>query len=464
MGDCPHMDSVVANATSSAAPLHVVASGDLKSFLDGQLDAHAAFARASGFKAKAGETLILPDAAGNLDRVLLGAGDASDPFVLGVAPFGLPERDFAIASAPAGWTGDEMALGWALGSYRFDRYKAADRKPARLMAPKGADLAEVARLADGVFLVRDLVNTPAGDMGPEGFEAAARELAKTHAATVKVTTGDKLLKENYPLIHAVGRAAGEAPRFIEIEWGEKDAPRLTIVGKGVTFDTGGLNIKTGDFMRLMKKDMGGGAHALGLAHMVMDAGLPVRLHVLIPAVENAIGAGAFRPGDILKARSGLTIEIENTDAEGRLVLADALARAGEGEPDLVIDFATLTGAARVALGPQLSPYYTNQEKLAEALEKAARHAHDPVWRMPLWAGYESQIESPIADLKNLGNGPFAGSVMAALFLQRFIAGHPWIHFDIFAWNPTARPARPQGGDAHGVRSAWAMLKARYGAQ
>ncbi|MGD2132124.1 MAG: leucyl aminopeptidase family protein [Maricaulaceae bacterium] len=459
------MRAVVETPEGEATPLHVVTSEELDGFLDARSDAHAAFARACGFKAGAGELLILPDADGAPARIVLGAGKGEDVLALGAAPLKAPVRDYVIASAPEGWTGDAMAIAWELGAYQFEAYKAADRKPARLVAPEGADLEEVGRVARAVKLVRDLVNTPAGDMGPEALEAAAREMAKPYGASVKVTTGDKLLKENYPAVHAVGRAAHEAPRMIEIEWGEKDAPkdrpRLAIVGKGVCFDTGGLNIKTGDFMRLMKKDMGGAAHALGLAQMVMDAKLPVTLHVAVPAVENAISADAFRPGDVLKTRAGLTVEVENTDAEGRLVLADGLARVIEDEPDLVVDFATLTGAARVAVGAEIAPFFTNEDKLAAALEKAAAASGDPVWRLPLWAGYDRQLESPIADLKNLGNGAFAGSIMAALFLQRFVKARPWIHLDVFAWNPNPRPARPAGGDAHALRAVWEMLKARY---
>jgi leucyl aminopeptidase len=455
------MDVVVAQA-GEALPLHVVAAEELDAFLDARMGAHAAFARACGFTASAGELLVLPDENGAAARVVLGAGKGEDPFVLGAAPLKLASRDYAIASSPAGWSGEEMALAWALGAYRFERYKAAERAPARLVAPAGVDLAEVTRVADAVSFVRDLVNTPAGDMGPEAIEAAARELAKAHGATVKVVAGEKLLKEDFPAVHAVGRAAAEAPRVIEIEWGEKEHPRLALVGKGVCFDTGGLNIKTGDSMRLMKKDMGGAAHALGLARLVMGAKLPVRLHLVVPAVENAVGAGAFRPGDILKSRAGLSIEVENTDAEGRLVLADALARAVEGDPELIVDFATLTGAARVALGPELAPYYASEQGLADALEQGARTARDPVWRMPLWAGYDNQLDSPIADLKNLGANAFAGSIIAALFLKRFVKDRAWIHFDIFAWNPTARHGRPQGGEAQGLRATWAMLKTRYG--
>jgi leucyl aminopeptidase len=454
-------DVVVSQPDGEALPLHVVVAEELDAFLDARTAAHAAFARACGFSAGPGDLLVLPDPSGAPSRVVLGAGKGEDPFVLGVCPLKLPVRDYAIASAPQGWTADEMALAWALGAYRFERYKPSDKRPARLVAG-GGDIAETARVADAVALVRDLVNTPAADMGPDALEGAARELARAYGAVVRVTTGDKLLKDNFPAVHAVGRAAAEAPRMIELEWGDKDARRLAIVGKGVCFDTGGLNIKTGDFMRLMKKDMGGAAHALALARLVMDAKLPVRLHLAIPAVENAIGAGAFRPGDILKTRAGLTVEVDNTDAEGRLVLADALARTGEGEPELTVDFATLTGAARVALGPELAPYYTNDEAASAALEAAAKAARDPVWRMPLWAGYDSQLDSPIAAMKNSAANSFAGSIVAALFLKRFVGQRPWIHFDIYAWNPTARPARPAGGEAQGLRAAWTMLKARFG--
>jgi leucyl aminopeptidase len=455
------MDIITAAASDDALPLHVVPAEELDAFLDARAAPQAAYARAAGFRAKPGELLILPDTDGAAARALVGAGDAKDPFVLGAAPLKLPERAYGLASAPEGWSKEAMALAWALGSYRFTRYKAAERGPARLTVGEGVDLDEVARLARAVTLVRDLVNTPAGDMGPVALEAAARELAGENGATCKVVTGEKLLKENFPVVHAVGRAAGEAPRLIEIEWGEKDAPRLAVVGKGVCFDTGGLNLKPGDSMRLMKKDMGGAAHALGLASLVMDAKLPVRLHVVIPAVENAVGANAFRPGDILTSRAGLTVEVENTDAEGRLVLADALARAVEEKPELVLDYATLTGAARVALGPEIPPFYANDDGLAEALEAGAKTARDPIWRMPLWPGYDAQLDSPIANLKNLGAGPFGGSILAALFLQRFVAGLPWIHFDVYAWNPSDKPGRPQGGEAQGLRAAWAMLKTRY---
>ena len=455
------MTILVTAPSSDATPLHVVAADELGAFLEARAPNQAAYARACGFRAKPGELLILPDANGAPARVLLGAGAGDDPFVLGVCPFGLPEREYALATAPDGWRAEDMALAWVMGAYRFTRYKAADRAPARFAPGADVDLTETTRLADAVRLVRDLVNTPANDMGPEGLEQAARDVAKRGGAVCTVVVGDKLLKENFPVVHAVGRAAGEAPRLIELEWGEADAPRLAIVGKGVCFDSGGLNIKPGDSMRNMKKDMGGAAHALGLAHLVMANALPVRLHVVIPAVENAVGANAFRPGDILKSRAGQTIEIDNTDAEGRLVLADALARAAEKAPGLVIDFATLTGAARVALGAELAPFYANEDDLAAALEAGAKSVRDPVWRMPLWAGYESQIDSPIADVKNLGGGPLGGSITAALFLQRFIGKHPWIHFDVFAWNLSARPARPVGGEAQGLRAAWAMLKARY---
>jgi leucyl aminopeptidase len=313
--------------------------------------------------------------------------------------------------------------------------------------------------------VRDLVNTPAADMGPAELEAAAEMLARDHGATLSVTRGDAL-EQGYPMIHAVGMAAarGREPRLIELEWGQADHPRLALVGKGVCFDTGGLDIKPSAAMRLMKKDMGGAAHALALADLVMRLRLPVRLHLLVAAVENAVAGNAFRPGDVLKTRKGLTVENTNTDAEGRLVLGDALTRAVEAKPELILDFATLTGAARVALGPDLPALFANDDALAAALIDAGTAANDPLWRLPLWDGYDEMLKSDIADLVNAAEGGFAGSITAALFLRRFVPKDiAWAHLDLFAWRPAARPGRPKGGDAMGLRAAWAMLKTRYGA-
>ena len=335
----------------------------------------------------------------------------------------------------------------------------------RLELPDGVDGADLSRIVEAVTLARDLVNTPANDLGPSELEAAARALAARHGASVRAIVGEALLAENFPLIHAVGRAAAREPRLIDLRWGDPAAPKVTLVGKGVTFDTGGLDIKPESGMLIMKKDMGGAAGVLALAHMAMDRGLKLRLRVLIPAVENAISGSAFRPLDVYGSRKGLTVEIGNTDAEGRLVLADALALADEEAPDLVIDLATLTGAARVALGPDLPPFYTDEDALAAELAACAAAENDPMWRMPLWQGYDvSMLESKVADVRNVGTGSFAGSVTAALFLKKFVAAAKrWTHIDVYAWTPAAKPARPEGGECQAARALYALLKARYGA-
>ncbi len=411
------------------------------------------------FKGKPGQIVLLPD--GGEVQALYGIGKGRDAFVLGGAALTLPQGEWQLESLPADMDPTLAATAWALGSYSFTTYKPAAREPARLVAPEGADLDEAKSIAEAVHLTRDLVNTPADRMGPEGLEAAFRQLADLFGATVRVTRGEDLLAQNYPMIHAVGRAAGEAPRLLELEWGDPGHPRLALVGKGVCFDTGGLDLKAAQFMRLMKKDMGGAANAMGLARMVMAGNLPVRLHLLVPAVENAVGAGAFRPGDILDSRKGLTVEIDNTDAEGRLVLGDALTRATEEEVDLLLDFATLTGAARVALGPEVAPFYTDDDAVAESLARCAGKVADPLWRMPLWDGYEGEMDGEISDLVNSAATPMAGSITAALFLRRFVGDARWVHFDIFAWNPKARPGRPKGGDMHAARAVYQMLKERF---
>ena len=356
------------------------------------------------------------------------------------------------------------ALGWLLGQYRFERYRKAEDAAARiLLTPDVAGIEETLRIAAATSLVRDLVNTGAGDLGPAELEAAAERLGRQHDATLTVTRGDALAT-GYPMIHAVGQAAVKerAPRLIELVWGDPAHPRIAIVGKGVVFDTGGLDIKPSAGMRLMKKDMGGAAHALALADLVMAARLPVRLHLLIPAVENAIAGNAFRPGDVLRTRLGPTVENTNTDAEGRLILGDALARASEETPELILDFATLTGAARVALGPDLPPLFTDDEALAADLLAAGVAQDDPLWRLPLWDGYDEMLKSDIADMVNAPDGGFAGAITAALFLRRFVPkGVAWAHMDVFAWRPSARPGRPKGGDAYAVRACYAVLKQRY---
>jgi leucyl aminopeptidase len=420
-------------------------------------------ARLAKFAGKPGEVVVLTDESGPA-RVLAGIGDGTGAMSLRALPARLPPGLYALAPG-AGPAQADVALAFALGHYRFDRYRKEIRETgARLVAPAGVDLEELRAVSHACNLARDMINTPANDMGPLQMETIAREVAEQFGAAISVVTGDALLEENYPAVHAVGRAAvpERAPRMIEISWGEAGRPLLALVGKGVVFDTGGLDIKPSASMRQMKKDMGGAAHALALGRMVMAAKLPVRLVVLLPVVENAIAGDAMRPGDVLASRKGLTIEVGNTDAEGRLILADALARAAELEPDLTIDLATLTGAARAALGPELPPFYTDDDALAGAIEAAAKAASDPVWRMPLWAGYEPAIESDVADLRNDPDAwAQAGSVTAALFLRRFAPKRAWAHFDIFAWNPRNRPGWPAGAEAQAIRGLFRMLKARY---
>ena len=421
-----------------------------------------------GFEGKAGQLLVVPSADGEVAQVMVGTGATFDPMSVRGLSARLPGGLYRLALAAE--DAELAAVAFLLGAYVFDRYKARpDPAPVRLVAPDGVDVAEVSRIAAACALAREMVDTPAADMGPLQIETIAREIAESAGATITVTTGDALLEENYPAVHAVGRAAAlhRAPRLIEIGWklDQTDLPLVALVGKGVVFDTGGLDLKPAAGMRNMKKDMGGSAHALALGRLVMQADLPVRLVVIVAAVENAVSADAFRPGDILNSRKGLTIEIGNTDAEGRLILADALTRAGEHEPDLTLDFATLTGAARVALGPDLPPLYTDDEPLAAGLLAAAGQVRDPLWRMPLWAGYRGALDTEIADLKNDPSAwAQAGSVTAALFLQKFApTTGAWAHMDIFAWNPRARPGHPEGGEAQALRACYAMLKARYAA-
>ncbi len=452
-------------------PIHALHEADLAGFLDQRPAAARRFADISGFKGRAGEILILPQPNGEMDCVLFGLGTAPkavsavDAMAFRGLAAKLPEGQYQIASAPAGYSPAAIALAWSLGGYGFTRYKSGQaRSKARLVAAEGVDVTETRAIADACTLAKDMVNTPANDMGPVEIETIARDLAKTHGATISVITGDALLSQNYPAVHAVGRAAdpARASRMIEMAWGVADHPHICIIGKGVVFDTGGLDMKPSAGMRLMKKDMGGAAHALALAQMIMALGLSVRLSVLVPVVENAISGDAMRPGDVLASRKGLTIEVGNTDAEGRLILADALTRACELSPDLTIDMATLTGAARVALGPQVIPFYTPDDDLAAEIAKAAHETADPLWRMPLWDGYRPALDSDIADIKNDPDGwAQAGSVTAALFLQRFAPEGAWVHLDIFAWNPRSRPGFPSGGEAQAIRALLAMIKSRY---
>ena len=415
------------------------------------------WADANGFKAQAGRALAVPSPTGEVKQVLAGA-DASDPFALGKLSRSLPPGAYAVGGAVS--QPDLLALGWCLESYGFGRYGKQVQPVAQLVCPKGVDREAVLRAARASWMVRDLVNTPASDMGPDELELAARAVARAYKAKLKVVSG-KALEKGFPMIHAVGRASPRAPRLIDFSWGPARAPKVTLVGKGVCFDTGGLDIKPASGMALMKKDMGGAANVLGLAQMIMAANLKVRLRVLIPAVENAIAGNAFRPGDVLTSRKGITVEIGNTDAEGRLVLGDALALADEEQPDLLIDMATLTGAARVALGPDLPPYYTDDEALAEAIAKAGREVNDPVWRLPFWQPYNRLFESSVADMNNAGDSGFAGSITAALFLKRFVdKAKAYVHFDIFAWTPSPRPGRPKGGEAQAMRALFEVIRRR----
>lgn len=450
-------------ASSNAAPVHLIAAQEWAGWSEARSDFVRALARMQDFKAQAGRSLIVPGTDGSCERVAFGLGAEPAAMLAGTAARDLPAGDYQIAGAPAGLDPTLLATAWALGGYGFERYKARPKGPARLAAPPGADLEEAVRQAEAVYLARDLVNTPAGDMGPEALHAEAEAIAAGEGAAFTAIVGEALLAEGFPLIHMVGRAAREAPRLLHLVWGDVSAPVVCLVGKGITFDTGGLDLKTGGGMRLMKKDMGGAAVALALGRLAMRAGLKVRLHVILAVAENAVGAGAFRPGDVARSRGGLTVEVDNTDAEGRLVLADALAFAEELKPALMIDFATLTGAARTALGPDIAPFFTDDEGLAGALAKAGAAAEDPLWRLPLWAPYAKDMDSPIADLKNTGEGAFAGAIYGGLFLKRFVKTPAWAHFDIYAWTPKDKPGRPAGGDAPALRAVWRVLKERYGA-
>lgn len=447
---------------AAAVPLHVVDQDGFDTWLAAQPQPVQTWVVAAGFAPGIGKTLVIPDANGAPLMALAGYGSAATRargrFPLAAAAASLPKGRYRLVGELPSGDLETETLGWLLAGYAFDRYKKASGSTAELVCPDGVNATRIETLAAGEALIRDLINTPASDMGPQELEDAARALGNGFGATIAVTTEDDLLTQDFPMIHAVGRAAAvnRAPRLIDMRWGST-GPTLTLVGKGVCFDTGGLNLKPGASMGLMKKDMGGAATVLGLAHMIMALDLPIRLRVLIPAVENSVSADSFRPGDVLTSRAGLTVEINNTDAEGRLVLADALALASEEDPDLLISMATLTGAARVAVGPDLAPYYADDDNFVAALEAAATGVSDPVWRMPFWTPYEKMIEPGIADLDNAPAGGFAGSITAALFLRRFAENQRYAHFDIYGWNPTPAPARTKGGVGMGARAILAAL-------
>lgn len=453
-----------ATGSGSVIPLHVIAADALEDWLGAQPGEVQSWVAASAFKAALGSSLLVPGGGGAPQMALAGYGTAQTRargrFHLAAAATALPKGDYRLEGLDAA-RADEEALGWLLAGYAFDRYRDQSGASARLIAPPGIDAARIEAIAEGEALTRDLINTPANDMGPDALESVCSDLAQRFGADIAVIQGADLLARNLPLIHAVGRASDRAPRLIDMTWGTS-GPTLTLVGKGVCFDTGGLNIKAASGMGLMKKDMGGAATVLGLALMIMALKLPLRLRVLIPALENSVSANAMRPGDILTARNGKTIEINNTDAEGRLVLADALALGAEDAPDLMVSMATLTGAARVAVGPDLAPYYSDDAALCSALEEGAARVADPVWRMPFHSPYEAMIEPGIADLDNAPSGGFAGSITAALFLRRFAADARYLHFDIYGWNPAAAPARPKGGVGMGARALLAALPEALG--
>lgn len=444
-----------------ARSIEIVAAKDFPDWLSAQPENVRVAAAAAQFEAKPGEMLIAPGADAAGWSVVTGAQKHGSVWDLASVAARLPEGTYRLAEGNPGGA----ALGWLLAHHRFERYRKEEKPvPQRvLLTADPAAIPETVRLADATAWVRDLVNTPAADMGPLELQHEAERLAKAHGATLTVTKGEDL-QSAYPMVHAVGKAAEKhyAPRMIEIEWGNPKDPRIAIIGKGVSFDSGGLDIKPASGMRIMKKDMGGAAHALALMKLVMEARLPVRLHMLVPAVENAISGHAFRPGDILKSRKGLSVEIDNTDAEGRLVLGDAIARAAEDEPALIVDFATLTGAARVALGPDLPALFSNDHELADEINRASVAEHDPVWRLPLWSGYEDMLKSEVADIANSSEGGMAGAITAALFLRKFVPeGTPWAHLDTWAWRAAAKPGRPKGGEALGLRAVWTVLKGRY---
>jgi leucyl aminopeptidase len=448
-------------------PLHAVGSAGLERFLGSCSTKVLHWLKTTGFTARDGDLVLVPGEGDRLAAAVLGLGAMRDPHALALFSERLPSGFYALGDVPPELGGARAAYAWAIGSYSFDRYRARAAKKRvnvpRLVLSPGMDGERISRIAEGIFLARDLINTPSNDMGPDELEAAAAELAHRFGARLRVTKGDELLSANYPMIHAVGRASTRAPRLIDFTWGEEKHPKVTLVGKGVCFDTGGLDIKTSSGMATMKKDMGGAASALGLAQMIMAANFRVRLRVMIPAVENSIAGSAFRPGDVLSSRKGLTVEIGNTDAEGRLVLADALADADTETPDLLVCIATLTGAARMATGMELPPFFTDDEMLAADLMRHAEAEHDPVWRLPLWRSYEPTIESPIADLTNAPDYGLAGAITAALFLDRFVAtAKSFVHFDIPAWTDRPKPGRRKGAEANVIRTLHALIESRWG--
>jgi leucyl aminopeptidase len=456
------MHPIFARAGEPSVPILFVTAANFDKATEIIDDRERTFLRAAGYEPKPGRHLLVPAVDGKLAGVLFGLENADEPlkdlFQPGALASLLPPGTYRFANAPH--DARLAVLAFALGAYQFTRYRKADERKVRLVLPDGVNGDDLTRIVEGAALARDLINTPSNDMGPAELEEAARALAKRHGASVSATSGDALEK-NFPLVAAVGAGSPRAPRLIDMTWGSVTDPKITLVGKGVCFDTGGLDIKNDTGMLNMKKDMAGGATALGLAHMIMARKLKVRLRVIIPAVENSISGTSFRPRDIYTSRKGISVEIGNTDAEGRLILADALALADEDKPALIADFATLTGAARVALGPELPPFFTDDDALAGELAGYAAAENDPLWRMPLWRPYEAMLDSKVADTNNVSTGGHGGAITAALFLRKFVAAKSWLHFDIFAWTPAARPGRPEGAELQSARALYALLCARY---
>ena len=464
------LDYIKSRAGRGVIPITLLCTADLDGWVKAQPQAVAKWVKSTRFAAKPGETLLIAGTDGAVERALAGFG-AQSPVTASVwdwaaLPGALPEAAYRIDAELDADTTGRAALGWALATYRYDRYRATAtaRRFPTLVWPRGCDRAAVEGAARAIFLARDLINTPASDMGPQHLAAASRKLAREHGGRCRVISGSALIRDNYPAIHAMGRASSRGPCLIDLRWGKPRAPAVTLVGKGVCFDTGGLDLKPTSGMKLMKKDMGGAANVLGLASMIMAAALPVRLRVLIPAIENSVSGDAVRPLDVVPTRLGLSVEIGNTDAEGRVILADALTEAARDKPALLIDCATLTGAARVALGTDIPALFCNDESLAADLLALGEAQSDPLWRLPLWQPYRKHIESKVADIANVAEISYAGAITAALFLEEFVEpGTAWAHIDLMAWNTAPRPGRPEGGEAQGIRALFALIKDRFGA-
>lgn len=467
------MDCFAQKPTKATIPLALVSGSFFATWLKQCSKVDQNWIKTAGFNAKPGEAVQVPNPQGGVSRVVIGCEDEGqgtepDYWSLAAAYARLPEGRYALPEGLNPDCANAAALGWALASYRFERYKKSTGKAPQLLLTKAVDRPMVEALARSIFLTRDLITTPASDMGPAELANEAKKLARAHKARFKVITGDALLKQGFPLIHAVGRASDRAPRLIDITWGKPRAPKVTLVGKGVCFDTGGLDLKNAAGMKMMKKDMGGAAQVLGLASMIMKTGLNIRLRVLIPAVENSVSGNAFRPLDVVPSRKGISVEIGNTDAEGRLVMADAITLALEEKPKMLVDFSTLTGAARVAVGTEISAYFCDSDTLSAELDAAGVQESDPVWRLPLHRPYRRQLDSKVAHINNIGGGGYAGAITAALFLQEFVGSGSekteteWAHFDIMAWNTASRPGRPEGGEAMGIRALFRVLQNRYG--